>query len=300
MRKVVQLILLGLAVLMLGVVYVKAVDDIKPPYVVFLGTGAADISKPKSCTCTNCSYIRDHGAKNERRFSSLFVSPNIVIDFTSTGSNALSSAGIAPGCVEHVLITHSHGDHFSPLAIEALAREKKGKVTLHGNTRVVAAMQKHLDTLADKPEIVIDELKPFQGFDAGGWRCIPLLANHLSGEEALLYVLREKEKSLFYATDTSWLPSATFTALKAEKLDLAVVECTFGDLEKPELLAVHMNIPFVRLVKRYLYDQKVMKQDAKFAVTHMSLHWCEPYDKLAPRLATEGITVGYDGLRFDL
>ena len=286
--------------LMIHVVPAAAAGSNVPPYVIFLGTGAADITRPKTDSCTNCTYIREHGGKNERRFSSLFVSPNVVIDFTTTGLDALQAAGITPADVDHVLITHSHGDHLDPAAIVLLAKQKNGRIALHGNARVIAAMQKHFDTLDEKPDVTLNELKPFQGFSAGKLRCIPLLANHAPGEESLIYVLREKDRSLLYATDTAWLPAATFHALKSEKLDLAIVECTFGDLEKPELLAVHMNLPFVRLVKRYLFEQKIMKPKAPFFVTHLSLHWCEPYDKLAPRLASEGIIVGYDGLRIDL
>jgi hypothetical protein len=48
-------------------------------------------------------------------------------------------------------------------------------------------------------------------------------------EDALLYVLRGKQKSLLYATDTGWLPVGTFAALSAEKLGLAIVEGAFGE-----------------------------------------------------------------------
>lgn len=285
--------------IMINILSAGAAENDTSPYVIFLGTGAADITKPRTDSCTNCTYIREHGGKNERRFSSLFVSPNIVVDFASTGLDALKAAGITPANVDHVLITHSHGDHLDPAAIVMLAKQKNGRIALHGNARVIAAMQKHFDTLDEKPDVTLNEQKPFQGFSAGNWRCVPLLANHAPGEEALIYVLREKDRSLLYATDTAWLPASTFHALKSEKLVLAIVEATFGDLEKPELLTVHMNLPFVRMVKRYLVEQKVMKKDAKFAITHMSLHWCEPYDKLAPRLAGEDIIVSYDGLRLD-
>jgi len=38
----------------------------------------------------------------------------------------------------------------------------------------------------------------------------------------------------------------------------------------------------------------------RFIVTHLSLHFCEPYYLLSPRLAAEDIVVAYDGLRVDL
>ena len=46
--------------------------------------------------------------------------------------------------------------------------------------------------------------------------------------------------------------------------------------------------------------QGAMKPSGRFALTHLSLHWCKPHDKLAPELAKEGIIVPYDGIRMPL
>lgn len=267
------------------------------PRIVFLGTGAADIRRPEKDGCTNCTYIRQHGGKNQRRYSSLFVGPDMVIDFSGTGLESLKACGIRPSEVAHVIITHSHGDHFDPASICALAKEKGGPVSLHGNARVVTAMRKHLDGLEQKTEMALHELKPFQGVNVGGWRCIPLAASHAPGEDALIYVMRHGDQSFLYATDTSWLPAATFHALRSEKLDVAIVEATFGEIDNPDLLTAHMNLPFARMVKRHLVSQKILKPDARFIVTHLSLHWCEPHDLLAPKLATEEIVLPHDGMR---
>ena len=273
-----------------------APDAPTAPRIVFLGTGAADIQRPEKDGCTNCTYIREHGGKNQRRYSSLFAGPDMVIDFSKTGLESLKACGIRPSEVAHVIITHSHGDHFDPASICALATEKGDPVSLYGNARVVTAMRKHLDGLGQKPELALHELKPFQGVNVGQWRCIPLLASHAPGEEALVYVMRHKEFAFLYATDTSWFPAATFNALKSEKLDAAIVEATFGEVDNPDLLTAHMNLPFVRMIKRHLVGQKILKPGAEFLVTHLSLHWCEPHDVLAPKLAAEEITLPHDGM----
>lgn len=266
-------------------------------HVVFLGTGAADIQRPEKDGCTNCTHIREHGGKNQRRYSSLFVAPDIVIDFSSTGLESLKACGISPSAVAHVVITHSHGDHFDPASIAAIATAKGGPISLHGNARVMAAMQKHLEGLEQKPELALHELKPFEGANIGQWRCMPLAASHAPGEDALIYVMRHRGFAFLYATDTSWLPAATFHALRSEKLDAAIVEATFGEVDNPDLLTAHMNLPFARLVKRHLTSQKILKPGGRFLVTHMSLHWCEPHDMLAPKLEAEGITLPYDGMQ---
>ena len=66
------------------------------------------------------------------------------------------------------------------------------------------------------------------------------------------------------------------------------------------LLVGHMDFPFVRLIRQFLVESKRLKPGGRFFVTHLSPHFCEPYDLLAPRLAAEDIVVAYDGLRVDL
>ena len=291
-----------IAILFSTTTFAAGKPETSAAHVVFLGSGAADIQRPDKDPCPNCTYIREHRGRNVRRYSSLFVSPDLVIDYSMTGREGLRAAGIAPAAVNYLLITHSHGDHFNPAAIVELAREKGSPLLVVGNAKVTDAMQKHLETVlaTDRPAITLRTVEAFEEFDAGLWRGKALAANHMPNENALFYVLRTKEKSLLYATDTGWFPVATFAALNAEKLDLAIVEGTFGEEMRPNLLTGHMNLPFVRLVHRFLIDGKRLKPAGRFAVTHLSLHFCEPYDLLAPKLATEEILVAYDGLRIDL
>jgi phosphoribosyl 1,2-cyclic phosphate phosphodiesterase len=272
------------------------------PYVVFLGTGAADIQRPQKDPCPTCTYVREHGGRNARRYSSVFVSPGVLIDYSVTGREGLESAGIAPSAIDYLLITHSHGDHFNPAAIVALAREKNKPLVLVGNAKTVARMQSHLETLpaAERPAITFRTVRPFEEFAVGPWRGKALAANHMPDEDALLYVLRGKQKSLLYATDTGWFPVGTFAAIHKENLDLAIVEGTFGEEMQPNLLTGHLNFPFVRLIRQFLVESKRLKPDGRFMVTHLSLHFCQPYDLLAPKLAAEGIIVPYDGLRVGL
>lgn len=271
------------------------------PYVVFLGTGAADVEKVKTDTCPNCTYIREHNGRNARRHASLFVSPNVVIDYTVTGREGLQAAGISPSAIEYLLITHSHGDHFKPAAIVELAREKGKPLVVVGNTAVVAAMEEQLTGVpaGERPAITLRAVKPFEEFDVGIWRVKALAANHFPKEEALVYVFRGQQKSLLYATDTGWFPEATQAALQTEKLDLAIVEATFGEGKAMTKQSGHLDIPLMRLIKQSMVEGKQLKPQGRFVVTHLSLHFCEPYDPLAPKLAREGVLLPYDGLRLE-
>lgn len=279
--------------------------DEEAPHIVFLGTGAADIRAPDECKCDNCTYIHEHGGKNRRRFSSLCVHPGIVIDFSELGMESLSACGIKPGDVSCLLITHSHGDHFNEAAIMSLAeaRQKTAKDSLrvYGDPTVAAKLRAHSGRLGRTVPIEIVELKPYQEFEACGWKGKALAANHCADEEeCLLYLLRRKGRALFYATDTTWFPVRTFYALQNEKLDMAIVEGTFGPWTEPEYLLVHMNFDFDRLIRRLMINQKALKPDGTFALTHLSPHACPAYDKLHEPMAKEGILIPYDGLKLPL
>jgi phosphoribosyl 1,2-cyclic phosphate phosphodiesterase len=274
------------------------------PYVVFLGTGAADIHSPDSCRCSNCTYIRDHGHRNPRRFSSLYVAPGLVIDFSTTGMSGLAAVGIAPTDIKCLLITHSHGDHFDAPSIVRLADERAKKTTeplpVFGNSTVTAALKKHIASLKRAVPVTPTEVTPYRDFAACGWTCTPVLANHDPNEQCLFYVLSKGDLGILYATDTTWFPAKTFQTIGRKKLDLAIVEGTFGPLTDPAYLVGHMNFAFDRLVRKWLRDVKVLKPGGTFALTHLSLHWVPPYDLIVEPMAKEGILVSYDGLKIPI
>ncbi|MCL6630424.1 MAG: hypothetical protein K6U00_12585, partial [Armatimonadetes bacterium] len=87
---------LALPVASLAITCAADTSNVATPYVVFLGTGAADISTPEKCGCDNCRYIREHGGKNKRLFSSFYAHPGLLIDFSTTGMESLKNAGIEP------------------------------------------------------------------------------------------------------------------------------------------------------------------------------------------------------------
>jgi phosphoribosyl 1,2-cyclic phosphate phosphodiesterase len=281
-----------------------AVSAAERPYVVFLGTGAADIQAPDGCHCPNCTYIREHGQRNRRRYSSLYIDPGLVIDFSTTGMSGLKAAGIVAADVKCLLITHAHEDHFDAPAIVKLAEERAKKIheplPVFGNAAVIAALRKHLASLGRSVPIAPTELTAYREFTAAGWTCTPLLANHDPSQQCLFYVLTKGDRGVLYATDTTWFPVHTFNTIASKKLDLAIVEGTFGPQTDPRYLIGHMTFAFDRLIRQWLIDTKTLRPGGTFALTHLSLHWVPPYDSIVEPLGKEGIVISYDGLRLPI
>jgi len=294
---------LTLPVAFLAITCSADTSNVATPYVVFLGTGAADISTPEKCGCDNCRYIREHGGKNKRLFSSFYAHPGLLIDFSTTGMESLKNAGIEPKQIDYLLFTHSHGDHCDPASVVTLVENRqasvKGNLQVFCNFTTAKRLKDYLTALGRKVPIVITELKPYQVFQAGQWSCMSLAANHAADEDCLLYLLQCGDHVIFYATDTTWFPVRTFQEVAARKLDIAVVEATFGPRTGAEYLIGHMNFEFARKVKEYL-AKTCLKSNGVFALTHLSLDSCPPYDLLHDKMAAEGILVPYDGLRLPI
>lgn len=298
------MIVFGLLSILACSVYAEDESQKTDVYVIFLGTGAADIATPEHCGCDNCKYIREHGGKNQRRYSSLHLHPGILIDFSTTGMDGLKNAGIEPKDIACLLISHSHGDHLDPASIITLAEKRwesiQSDLPIFCNSATAKRIREHLLALDRKAPITLTELKPYQSFQAGEWSCKALEGNHSPDEDCLLYLLQRGDRTILYATDTTWFPVRTFQEIRATKLDLAVVDGTFGPSKDPEHLTGHMNFDFCRLIRELFVNQKTLKPEGTFALTHLSLHWAPPYDLLYEKMAEERILIPYDGLRLPL
>ena len=79
---------------------------------VFYGTGAAEAIPSPFCSCRVCRFAREHGGREERARSMLRVSDELSLDL---GPDAVLRAMRFGDLTKlrHVLVTHTHLDHFS-------------------------------------------------------------------------------------------------------------------------------------------------------------------------------------------
>ena len=82
----------------------------------FFGTGASEGVPAVFCECEYCKKIRTLGGKNIRLRTSVQLDDHILIDFSSDGYAQSLFRGMDTTKITHVLITHSHEDHFYPAA----------------------------------------------------------------------------------------------------------------------------------------------------------------------------------------
>ncbi|MCS7223044.1 MAG: MBL fold metallo-hydrolase [Armatimonadetes bacterium] len=281
---------------------------------LLLGTGSADLYPSPWCACDYCARAREQEPYEFRGFSCALLYPDVLIDCPPDLPHLAFRAGVELYKVNHLLITHSHHDHFSPQVLllrrsviwaqkgtipESLFVPQLTSLTVYGNGPVTDQCRNFLKEEASKWDLKIDvkRLKPFEPVSLDARTvCHPLLAAHrtaFSSEECFLYVLERDGKTILYAADTGWLPEATWEYLRQFSLDLVVVDATYGMAPATD---AHLNISEACRLRATFLNNGLMKEDSLFVLTHLSPHWTPPHRLLAPALEKEGVMAGRDGL----
>ena len=179
----------------------------------YLGTAAAEGWPALFCTCENCERARKFGGKNIRTRSQSIIDDRLLIDFPADAYFHALNYHIDLPSIEHLLITHSHEDHFYPLDIilksEPYAYGGTKKIHVYGNDVVTKMMHKAaIDSGIDENCVVPVYINPFEPFSAGEYTVTALVADHMENRETCYnYIIEKNGKRLLYAHDTGVFPA---------------------------------------------------------------------------------------------
>ena len=268
-----------------------------------LGSAAAEGWPGLFCECATCHEARELGGRNIRRRTAYALDDTLLIDF---GPDALWQSiefGIDLLKVDDILFTHSHADHLDP---GSLSYRRKGyssvvrSLHVHGNAHVLARIRQETGQPDEKLHLVMHEIRPGQTVPVGAWTVTALEAQHASpAEDALNYVLERDGKALLIGHDTGWWPEHTWELVSRFRLDLAILECTYGVLE-PEARSHHLGVAATVAFRDELARRGVLKTSCQVVANHFSHNGGANHDALCEWFAPHGIEVGYDGLTLDV
>ena len=238
--------------------------------IIFLGTGAAD-----------WAGVDQRG--EYRRYTSTMLDGRLLIDVTSTVLDQIED----PSAITDVFFTHSHGDHFDPDALRALAPCRAyahegwaGKIQVEG--------------------VQVIPLRVGEAVEAAGFTVTPMPSNHAPGETTLHYLVEKDEKRLLYATDGAWLRNEAHHIIGEKPLDAAVFDATIGDgFEGDYRVFEHNSIDMIRLMLKTMHKTGRLAPDAPVYLTHLArtLH---PDQATLERNTEKPMVVCRDGLRVEL
>ncbi|MDR2136082.1 MAG: hypothetical protein LBO76_05650, partial [Treponema sp.] len=200
--------------------------------------------------------------------------------------------------IEHVLVTHSHMDHFFPQEFElrscGFVHDPPPLLHIYGNETVGRALLAALPG-GDQAyhRLAFHPLTPFETFDAGGYAVTPLLARHDRAERCLFYLVERAGAALLYAHDTGIFPDETWDYLRSAKprLGLVSLDCTTAAFKEG---FNHMGLPDAALVREKLLETGLAGGDTAFVLNHFSHNGGLNYRELCEK--AQGFTVAWDGL----
>lgn len=239
----------------------------------FLGTGAADWNGPD----TRGEY---------RRLTSTLFDNTLLIDFTASAQDMLPK----DACIRHILITHSHEDHFDPAAIAALSP---------------AILYAH-ESWAGEISIPGIEARPVrigEWTQAGEYEFMPLPSNHSTRrahEQTVNYLLKKGDQLFLYATDGAWLPNRALHLMKGMNLSGMAIDATIGDGHAGDYrIFEHNSLPMIRIMTDTMKKTGLLKPEAKVYLTHMArtLHGTQ---KEVEADVSEPFVVCFDGMRAEI
>lgn len=289
--------------------------------VQFLGTGAAEGVPPLFSRSEFARRVRRERGPDLRTRSALRIGDEYQIDF---GPDHFFQ-GIRCGCdfydLEHLLITHTHADHIQLDAILAkeMPAETNGRgVTLYAS-KAGASWLDEVFEFAVKPSFdperygavrekyPIRALEYFEEYTVGDLTVRTVQGNHrvaASGERSVNPLITVPDGgTMLYAVDTGYYEEPSWEYLTGAKLDVLVMETTFGGrTDRGEKPSGHLDAhSFLRMLTRML-EESVIRDDTVVYATHINPDQGLDHAGLTRffRPSAFPVTVATDCLYFDL
>ena len=260
--------------------------------VTFLGTGAAD---------WDIRAYRD--GEFFRRNSSILINDDLLVDPNSHIFHFAEKNG-TPDLFENVkniIVTHSHGDHFTP---ETVARLCVGKdCTVWADP---ACQRKLIRALGEETAARINfiETKRNRDYEIGGYKVTSLRSNHATedpDEDTRLYLIEQEGRILYYGCDSAWIPTVSWNVIRERPINAMVLELTCGETATYDWRIFEHNTPemldiMLTMFKKY----NLFAPDVKYYVSHLARTLHTDHEGLVEYLKPRGVTPAYDGFSFEV
>lgn len=283
----------------------------------FLGTGAGEGYPGYWCECPHCTYARKHRGKNLRTNSSMVIDEELLIDIGPSCFDNAARFGVNLSKLKTLLVTHPHEDHLYPqhlrwrntdeslLPLTYVEKMRHGgprftdipQLNIYGNSFVMETLRKSLDDM-EELKINLHEIKEGKEEKTDGYRILPVRGNHGSQRGfSHSYIIQKDEKTLLYALDSGSYDEDQFALIQEYQYDAVIMEGTTGLNEQ---YGGHMCLVNNIRIRERLKENKCLRENSRFLLTHLSPHWCPPHDWYESIVASEGLELAYDGLQIEI
>ncbi|HZJ87418.1 MAG TPA: hypothetical protein VFC75_04260, partial [Erysipelothrix sp.] len=156
------------------------------------GTAAAEGIPALFCKCDVCEHAQRVGGKEIRSRSQSLINDDLLIDFPGDTFMHKVYQGLQLEEIEHLLITHSHHDHFIPedlmMRMVGYSGKIDNKLTVYGNASVKASFDRAqaLEGYSDAKRLAHKEIIEYKPFKVLDYIITPLLADHATNEKCFI------------------------------------------------------------------------------------------------------------------
>lgn len=192
--------------------------------ILLLGTGAADGIPNVFCTCATCADYRSRGEL--RTPTSILIDGRLLVDPGPEAPRQVSRYGRDLSGCDGILVGHAHDDHLDPSLLMHRSWVSAAPLAFVGPAPVIELSQRWLEP--DQTIVAFRTVTAGDAVTVAGYQVEALRANHEAYGEALVYRISDASASLLYLTDTGVLPEATLAAVAGRRVDLVLLEETFG------------------------------------------------------------------------
>ena len=280
----------------------------------FLGTGAADMLPDPFCDCPLCRDARED-PEHVRLRSHFLLDPESLIDFGPDLGASCARDRVSLTGLRQVFVTHTHQDHFcfanaGLLQMSATRREPLDIYLSEGALKgleAVFAPGGEMNTGMGKAarhirdHIRFHSVRAGEPFRAGNYTVTAVNTTHnvSQWENAVNYLfVHDSGKKLLYACDTGLYPEENLAILENERIDVLVMEATFGS-NRESNTSSHLNAWAFRDMLEVFLQRKIIRPDTSVFATHINHKHTfthEAYQAWFDANAPVPVTVARDGL----
>ena len=239
------------------------------------GTGASAGFPAMWCSCENCQTARKLGGKNLRRRTCSCIDDKILIDLGPDILGMEYTDGLPLYQIHHILLTHSHMDHWHIDDFEHINIPKSGIVGPENLEIYLNQRAKDKYDYVNSSHKALEEtihfhlLEHMKSFMIEDYKITPIQTIHTRKEECYIYVIEHEEKTLLYAHDSIKFPESTFV------------------MDNHEL-------------EMKMREAGCLKEGARIVITHFN-HGTNPTHERVSKVAEQyGYIAAYDGITLEI
>ena len=278
--------------------------------ITMLGTAA--LGYPLAfCNCDNCVRAREVKGKSIRKCASVLVNDDLIIDLGPDTQSSFFACDKDMGKVKYLLQTHIHADHYFEQSlitrIPYMDMKNQHLLSIYAQSNCMKIMSDRIRNYEDA-DLITDEGKNKLSvstycvehgdlFEFGDYKVKAIDTDHDVKHGSLLYLVMNNGKNFLYATDTKPFTEDALKELDGYRLDLLVMDHTFGDVDYS---FSHLNEKLFIEQINILKDKGIIDDNTIIYGTHISHCGNGIHEECEERAVKNGYHIAYDGMEINL